>query len=222
MALQPFVWSWPLFQFLNPYTVGRIPWTGDQLVARPLPTHRTTQKQNKCTQTSMPRVEFEPTTPAFERLKTIHTSGCEATAISFSKNTVHHYPFIFVHFIQVVLFPNDFGIKYCHLPGFPWLIVTGSRLGDWIYWHIFTQLETTDNCSSPLHTHQDSQSSLIVSWQRIYHRNYHFKSLWSLLAISCSWKFRSLDPNSLPTTVLYSYNNWQLQAKVILRLTISQ
>jgi hypothetical protein len=31
---------WPLFQFLNLYTVGRTPWTGDQPVARPLPTHR--------------------------------------------------------------------------------------------------------------------------------------------------------------------------------------
>jgi hypothetical protein len=27
--------------------VGRTPWTGDQPVARPLPTHRTTQTQNK-------------------------------------------------------------------------------------------------------------------------------------------------------------------------------
>jgi hypothetical protein len=36
---------WPLFQFLNLYTVGRTPWTGDQPVARPLPTHRTTQTE---------------------------------------------------------------------------------------------------------------------------------------------------------------------------------
>jgi hypothetical protein len=28
------------FSFLIPYTVGRTPWTGDQPVARPLPTHR--------------------------------------------------------------------------------------------------------------------------------------------------------------------------------------
>jgi hypothetical protein len=34
---------WPLFELLNLYTVGRAPWTGDQAVARPLPTHRTTQ-----------------------------------------------------------------------------------------------------------------------------------------------------------------------------------
>jgi hypothetical protein len=40
---------WPLFQFLNLYTVCRNPWTGDQPVARSLPTHRTTQTQNKRT-----------------------------------------------------------------------------------------------------------------------------------------------------------------------------
>jgi hypothetical protein len=33
--------------FVILYTVGRTPWTGDQPVARPLPTHRTTQIQNK-------------------------------------------------------------------------------------------------------------------------------------------------------------------------------
>jgi hypothetical protein len=41
MALQPFAWLWPLLQFPNLfYTVGRTPWTSDQSVARPLPTHR--------------------------------------------------------------------------------------------------------------------------------------------------------------------------------------
>jgi hypothetical protein len=40
MALLPLVGPWPLFQFLNLYTVGRTAWTGDQsAVARPLPTH---------------------------------------------------------------------------------------------------------------------------------------------------------------------------------------
>jgi hypothetical protein len=41
------------FSFLILYTVGRTPWIGDQPVARPLPTYRTTQ-----TETSMPRVGF--------------------------------------------------------------------------------------------------------------------------------------------------------------------
>jgi hypothetical protein len=45
------------FGFLILYTVGMTPWTGDQPVARPLPT------QNKRTQTSMPSVGFEPTIP---------------------------------------------------------------------------------------------------------------------------------------------------------------
>jgi hypothetical protein len=65
MALQPFVGPWPLLQFRNPFfTDGRTPWTSDQPIARPLPTHRTTK-----TQTSMSRVGFEPTTPVFERAK---------------------------------------------------------------------------------------------------------------------------------------------------------
>jgi hypothetical protein len=39
----------PLFPVLYPYTVGWTPWTGDQPVTRPLPTHRTTQTQKKRT-----------------------------------------------------------------------------------------------------------------------------------------------------------------------------
>jgi hypothetical protein len=44
--------SLSLLQFSNHfYTDGRTSWTGDQSVARPLPTHRTTQTQNKHTDT---------------------------------------------------------------------------------------------------------------------------------------------------------------------------
>jgi hypothetical protein len=49
MVVQSFVEPWLLFSFLTLYTVGRTPWMGDQPVARPLPTHRTTQTQNKRT-----------------------------------------------------------------------------------------------------------------------------------------------------------------------------
>jgi hypothetical protein len=59
MALQSYVGPRPLFSCLILYTVGTTPWTGDQPVARPLPTHRTTQTQNKRTQTSMPWDGFE-------------------------------------------------------------------------------------------------------------------------------------------------------------------
>jgi hypothetical protein len=47
MTLQPFVGPRPLFSFLILYTVSWTPWTGDQPVARPLHTRRTTQTQNK-------------------------------------------------------------------------------------------------------------------------------------------------------------------------------
>jgi hypothetical protein len=54
------------------YAVGTTPWKGDQPVARPLPTHRTRQTQNKRKQTSMPRVGFKTTTQVFELGKTVH------------------------------------------------------------------------------------------------------------------------------------------------------
>jgi hypothetical protein len=47
MALQFFVEPWPLFSFLMLYTVGRTPWSSDQPVARPLPTNRATQTENR-------------------------------------------------------------------------------------------------------------------------------------------------------------------------------
>jgi hypothetical protein len=49
LPLQP---PWALasdVQFHDHFTDGRTPWTSDQLVARPLPKHRTTQTQNKHT-----------------------------------------------------------------------------------------------------------------------------------------------------------------------------
>jgi hypothetical protein len=79
MDLQP-LWISNVFQFLNLYTVGRTPWRDDP-VAKPLPMHRTTRTQNKRTQTSMPRVRFEPTIPVFERAKTVHALDRAATVI---------------------------------------------------------------------------------------------------------------------------------------------
>jgi hypothetical protein len=49
MALQSFIGPWPLYHFHNIYRVGRTPWIGNQPDARALPTHRTTQTQNKHT-----------------------------------------------------------------------------------------------------------------------------------------------------------------------------
>jgi hypothetical protein len=62
-------------------TVGRIPWTGDQPVPRPLPTHRTTQTQNKPTQTSMSPVRINPTISVLERAKTVRALDRSATVI---------------------------------------------------------------------------------------------------------------------------------------------
>jgi hypothetical protein len=64
-------------------TVGRAPWMGDRLVARPLPVHtrRKTLTQHKY-QTFMPYVGFEPTVPAFARAKTFPVSDRSAIVTS--------------------------------------------------------------------------------------------------------------------------------------------
>jgi hypothetical protein len=46
---------------------------------------RTGHKQNKRTQTSMPLVGFEPTTPAFERTKTVHAVDCATTVMDLKR-----------------------------------------------------------------------------------------------------------------------------------------
>jgi hypothetical protein len=89
-----FVWLYsPLdlscyFCFLILYTIGRTPWTGDQPVARLIPTHRTTQTQNKRRQTSMPRVGFESIIQVFERAKTVHALDRTATVIGTLTSTL--------------------------------------------------------------------------------------------------------------------------------------
>jgi hypothetical protein len=69
------------FSFLIFYRVGRTPWTGDQLVTRPLPAHRTAQTQNKRTHTSIPQEGFKPKIPVFKRAKTVHVFDRAATVI---------------------------------------------------------------------------------------------------------------------------------------------
>jgi hypothetical protein len=46
--------------------------------------HTAQHKQNKCIQTSMSRVEFEPMIPGFERAKTVHALDSSATMVSLS------------------------------------------------------------------------------------------------------------------------------------------
>jgi predicted ATP-dependent Lon-type protease len=54
----------------------------DEPVARPLPTHRTTQTQNKFIQISILRVGFEPMTAVFERAKKFHALDSAVTLVS--------------------------------------------------------------------------------------------------------------------------------------------
>jgi hypothetical protein len=69
------------FSVFDYFAGGRTPWMGEQLVARP-PRNVGQHKHiiNTYThQTSMPCVGFEHTTPASERLKTVHALDRSAT-----------------------------------------------------------------------------------------------------------------------------------------------
>jgi hypothetical protein len=44
-------------------------------------TYRTPETQNKCTQTFMPRVVFEPTIQVLQRVKTVHALDSATTVI---------------------------------------------------------------------------------------------------------------------------------------------
>jgi hypothetical protein len=92
MVLQP-LWIFAAFlQILNAYADGRTPWTVDQPIARPLPTHRTTQTQNKGIQTSMLRVGFEPMSPEFRQTKTVHAlDGVLSVIIFIHSSSVLNY-----------------------------------------------------------------------------------------------------------------------------------
>jgi hypothetical protein len=65
------------------YTADRSLCIGDQPVGRPLPTYRTTQTQNKFTQT-IPQVGFEPNIPVFERENTGHDLDRPVTLIGYN------------------------------------------------------------------------------------------------------------------------------------------
>jgi hypothetical protein len=62
------------FSFLILHTAGRTTWSGDQPVARPLPTHRTKQTQNKRTQYRHPYLEWD-SNPRFQ-LSSERSSSC--------------------------------------------------------------------------------------------------------------------------------------------------
>jgi hypothetical protein len=70
--------TWPQIRFIF-YTqsVGLLGW----VISPSLRTHRWTQTQNKCKQTSMPRVGFESMIPVFQREKTVHALDHAAIVI---------------------------------------------------------------------------------------------------------------------------------------------
>jgi hypothetical protein len=103
----------PLCQFLDLYTDGRTPWTGDQPVARPLRAHSSAQTQNKRTWTSIFQVGFQPSILVYERAKIDNDLDRAATVITiiafYIKQMRYDISNIQIHFIirllQVSVYP---------------------------------------------------------------------------------------------------------------------
>jgi hypothetical protein len=76
--------------------------------------------------------------------------------------------------------------------------------------------------SSPLHMHYGSQSSLVVSWQRIYNRHCHFKShvkssfhsLIPFLPLFCSCQFRRLDSIQFLCSQAHTTAGWHIETRL--------
>jgi hypothetical protein len=81
LALPTFIGPWPLVQFPDLIHGRYDSLDGDQLVSRPLPAHSMAQTYSKRTQTPMPQVGFELTTPVFQRAKTVQALDRAATVI---------------------------------------------------------------------------------------------------------------------------------------------
>jgi hypothetical protein len=79
MVLQRFLGPWPLLQFLNLLLHSRL----NYLNGRSASSKAVTCTQNKRTQTLMPLVRFELTTPTFERTKTVRALDRAATVIGY-------------------------------------------------------------------------------------------------------------------------------------------
>jgi hypothetical protein len=142
MALQPFG-PWPIFQFFNRYTIGTTPWTGDQHVARPLPTHRTTQIQNKRTQTSMPRVGFEPTIPVFEWAMTVLALVRAATVII---SRARYWIQFWIHWIHSVSLNICYNFSHTILISMPTILYHSSIPAKIL--HAFFNFFTRTTCLS--------------------------------------------------------------------------
>jgi hypothetical protein len=81
VAPQPSVGPWPLLQFLDLFTYSVELLDGGSARRKASTAQRTTQTQNKRTQTFMTWVGFEPTIPEFQRAKTFRALDRAATVI---------------------------------------------------------------------------------------------------------------------------------------------
>jgi hypothetical protein len=169
------------FSFLILYTAGRTPWVGDQPVARPLPTCRTTQTQNKRTQTSMPRVGFEPTTPVFDRAKMVHVLDRAATMIGtwrFRRLKIHY--------------PADWGSVFWHSSSAP--VLTPDAIWFWRTVTCISQSLAVNACNK-----------LQVSHLELRLLSLHYHNVCRIVTYLTCWTSWSAHAGFLHTIKIYNF-----------------
>jgi hypothetical protein len=120
MLLQTFVGPCPLLQFHNLfYTDGRTSWTRDQPVARPLPTQRATQTQNK-RNTDIHEFEWDsnPRSQRSSERITFHSLDQTATVIGLVQiyaQKFHNRSSIFTSLIENIAYIMFLAFKRDHM-----------------------------------------------------------------------------------------------------------
>jgi hypothetical protein len=109
---------WPLIQFRNHFfTDGRTPWASHQPVARPLPTHRTTQTQNRRTHTDIDALNgirtHDPTFRASEGNSCLRPRGhCDRHSLTLTPSIMLSFR-LSRFFVRALCFTHHFQHPWC-------------------------------------------------------------------------------------------------------------
>jgi hypothetical protein len=139
-TLATFLVSWPYTQSVGLVRQGNSPSQG-------LYTHSGQHTKNKHLQISMPRVRFEPMTPAFQQEKTVHSLDCAATDRP-KMNLVQEIVLVFFlsklrKWICGAENPRTIELKLASVPTFPSTTISHLTLQCWglsIYFSAFKHI----------------------------------------------------------------------------------
>jgi hypothetical protein len=58
--------------------------------------------------------------------------------VTYSSSIVIHIRMLHEFFGTLKIYTDyEIRVKYCYVSGVPWVIIMGSGMDDWIYWHFY-------------------------------------------------------------------------------------